>query len=49
MITIRTSQVPPWESEAPPERRFFSVILIGMSFLALAGCTSTVVSLAALH
>jgi hypothetical protein len=49
MITIRTTQVAPRQDDFPPERRFASVLLIGMSVIALAGCTSMVVSLAALH
>ena len=39
----------PQQSEPNPERGFAPKFLIGMSVLALAGCTSTVVSLAALQ
>ena len=37
------------QDESKPERGFAPKFLIGMSVLALAGCTSAVVSLAALH
>ena len=49
MITTRTTQSFHRQDDFPPERRFISALLIGMSVLALAGCTSTVMSLAALH
>jgi hypothetical protein len=49
MITIRTTQSFHRQDDSPPERSFVSILLIGMSVLALAGCTSAVVSLAALH
>jgi hypothetical protein len=49
MITTWTSRLPPQQNEHNPERGFVSTFLIGMSVLVLAGCTSTVVSLAALH
>jgi hypothetical protein len=49
MITIRTPRSFHRQDDTPPERSFVSTLLIGMSVLVLAGCTSTVVSLAALH
>ena len=48
MITAWMSRFSP-QDESNPERGFAAKLLIGMSVLALAGCTSTVVSLAALH
>ncbi|HEX8167589.1 MAG TPA: hypothetical protein VF601_17615 [Beijerinckiaceae bacterium] len=49
MITNWTSRFSSQQGDSNPERRFASTLLIGMSVLVLAGCTSTVVSLAALH
>jgi hypothetical protein len=48
MITAWMSRFSP-QDESNPERGFVPKLLIGMSVLVLAGCTSTVVSLAALH
>ena len=49
MPTTWMSRFSSQQSEPNPERGFAPKFLIGMSVLALAGCTSAVVSLAALH
>ena len=48
MITAWMSRFSP-QDDSNPERGFGPKLLIGMSVLALAGCTSAVISLAALH